>query len=291
MSHTYFSDREFGSRPQEGLEFSAAAWGGMIALINGLIDRGAFGIDYTENCSDRRGPVGTDRRMFWLALIAEVPQLEGGMDANTVPSAVVAMDAMEFCFLHVAEPVPRDYHDFFSHWHLTFDREKGRRSFVEGANRLLVRNGLAYQITEAGLAQRLAPPVLREALVGAVFNTGDAQMDLMLEAARRKFLSPEPQERVESLEKLWDAWERLKTLGPGQNKKDSITSLLNATAPDGPLRKSLETEARELTGLGNSLQIRHSEKDKVPVTRDEHIDYLFHRLFALIRLLVQVLGG
>jgi len=290
MSHSYFSEREFGPRAQEDLQFSAAAWGGVIALINGLIDRGAFGIDYPEQCPDGEAPIGTDRRLFWLALNAEVPELGGQMDEKEVPAAAVAMDVLEFCFLHVSEPVQRGYHGYFGHYHLSFNREEGRRQFLEAANRLLTRSGLAYQMTKAGTAQRLGPPVLRESLLGAVFSTGDEHLNAMLEAARRRFLSPDPQDRVESLEKLWDAWERLKTLGPGRDKKDSITNLLNVAASEGPLRSSLEAEAKELTVLGNTLQIRHSEKDKVPVTCDEHVDYLFHRLFALIRLLVGALG-
>lgn len=289
MSRSYFSEREFGPRAQEELELSAVAWGGVIALINGLIDRGAFGIDYPEQCPDGAGTIGTDRQMFRLALNAEVPELEGRMDAEIVPSAVVVMDLLEFCFLHVAEPVEVGYHSYFRHEHLSFDREEGRTRFVGAVNRLLARNGLAYQLSEHGLAERLAPPVLRESLVATVFDTGDEGLNGILEAARRKFLSPDAQERTESLEKLWDGWERLKTLGPGQDKRDSITNLLNAAARDEPLRTSLQTEAKELTRLGNTLQIRHSEKDKVPVTSDAHVDYLFHRLFALILLLAKTL--
>ncbi len=290
MSHSYFSEREFGPRPQEDLEFSAAAWGGIIALVNGLIDRGAFGIDYPEQCEDGAGTIGTDRGMFWLALNAEVPKLGGRMGVDTIPPAAAIMDLLEFCFLHVSEPVEGRYHSFFGHHHLSFDRDRGRAQFVVTVNRLLGRNGLAYQLSEVGLAERIAPPILHEALVGVVFDTSDEQMDSMLEAARRKFLSANAEERVESLEKLWDAWERLKTLGPGKDKRDSITNLLDAAAPSEPLRSSLEADAKELTDLGNTLQIRHTEKDKVPVTCDEHVDYLFHRLFALIRLLIQALG-
>lgn len=291
MSHNYFSERELGPRAQEDLDFSGAAWGGVIALINSLIARGALGIDYPDECPDGKGPIGTDWEMFRLARNAEVPDLDlkGGMDAEHVPPPIVVMDLLEFCFLHVAKPAKVGYHPFFDHHHLSFDRDKGRAEFVAAVNRILKRNGLAYQMSDSGLAERLAPTVLRESLVAAVFDTGDDQLDAMLETARRKFLSPDARERSESLEKLWDAWERLKTVGPGQDKKESITNLLDAAATHSPLRESLESESKELTSLGNALQIRHSEKEQVPVTRDEHVDYLFHRLFALIRLLLKAL--
>lgn len=286
MSQSYFSEREQGPRPQNELEFSKAAWGGVVALVEGLIERGAFGIDYPESCPDGKGPIGTDWQMFRLALKAEVPGIDEWLDAEIVPSAPVVMDVLEFCFLHVCEPSQTNYHSFFGHYHLSFRRDEGRAKFVEAANRILERNGLAYQLSDNGLAERLAPIILRESLVPAIFNTGDDQLNEMLETARRKFLSTEDQERRESLEKLWDAWERLKTLAPGQHKKESITNLLDAAA-DSPLRESLESEAKELTRLGNKLQIRHTEKHTVPVTRDEHVDYLFHRLFALVQLACQ----
>ena len=51
-----------------------------------------------------------------------------------------------------------------------------------------------------GQIVRLAPEVLREALQGAVFRTGDTELDLLLESARPKFLSPDAKVRREALE-------------------------------------------------------------------------------------------
>ncbi len=42
-----------------------------------------------------------------------------------------------------------------------------------------------------------------------------------------------------------------------------------------------------LTKIGNTFQIRHSETSQVSLTRDAHVDYLFHRMFALIWMLLQ----
>ena len=36
--------------------------------------------------------------------------------------------------------------------------------------------------------------------------------------------------------------------------------------------------------------IRHTEVDKVPIVDSHHIDYLFHRMFSIIRLLLKA-GG
>jgi hypothetical protein len=108
-------------------------------------------------------------------------------------------------------------------------------------------------------------------------------------AAREKFLNRSLETPRESLEKIWDAWERLKTLEPG-DKKTSVTLLLNKAAAEPSFRARLETEARELTEIGNKFMIRHTEIDKVPIELSDHVDYLFLRMFALIRLLLHMTG-
>jgi hypothetical protein len=129
---------------------------------------------------------------------------------------------------------------------------------------------------------RLAPTVLREMLQAATFQTGDSTLDSILESARVKFLNPNPQIRREALEKLWDAWERLKTIEAGDDKKSQVKNLLDKAAAESNFRKLLETEAKALTDIGNNFLIRHSETNRTPIGPEPHVDYLFHRLFSLV---------
>jgi hypothetical protein len=85
---------------------------------------------------------------------------------------------------------------------------------------------------------------------------------------------------------LWDAWERLKTLETGR-KKQSIESILAKASKDKAFRDMLNTEAMALTKIGNDFAIRHHETTKVHITEAAHYDFLFHRLFALIALLLR----
>jgi hypothetical protein len=130
-------------------------------------------------------------------------------------------------------------------------------------------------------------PLLTKPLSGCTFKTEDAILNELLESARVKFLSDDQHLRNEALEKLWDAWERLKTLEPGKDKKDSIRILLDKSAPDLSFRKILEDEAMQLTAIGNSYMIRHTEIGKIPVTSPEQRNYLFYRMFSLIRFLLR----
>lgn len=287
MPDQYFSDREWGPRPRTVPQVTPAAWGGIVALIQGRISNGAFGVDYPDECPDGRGTTGTDARALGLAVRADIPDLEWPLDAEHVPPTLAILDLIEFCHAHVAETVPTSFHSFFGHQHLTFDRAPGQTEFRAAINRIFARNQLAYELGDNGQIQRLAAPVLHEVLTASAFRTGDASLDGLLESARTKFLDPDPNVRREAIEKLWDAWERVKTLEPGPDKRSSVKALLDRAADEPTFRDILEQEAKALTDVGNRFQIRHSETSQVPLQRNDHVDYLFHRLFSLIWLVLR----
>lgn len=132
---------------------------------------------------------------------------------------------------------------------------------------------------------RLVPPVLFEAM-GTLPPSGDHILDALLGDACRKFKDAAPKSRAEGTEKLWDAWERLKSIEVPGDKRTSVARLLDHCALEENFRLMLETEARALTAIGNSFHIRHFETDKVSISTPEQNDYLFHRLFALMHLLL-----
>jgi hypothetical protein len=153
------------------------------------------------------------------------------------------------------------------------------RSFENQILRPLARD--ISRLTET----RPVPPVLFDAM-GTLPPSGDAKLDELLEYARKKFKDPSPQARSEATEKLWDAWERLKSLENQGNKKMSVKALLDACSSEQGFRDMLEREAAELTKIGNDFQIRHFEAGKHFVGGADHNDYLFHRLFALMHLIL-----
>jgi hypothetical protein len=282
----YFSDRERGPRPRTEEAILVQVWGGIVTVISRLITKGAFGIDFPYECPDGEGTAGNDETALSLLLSAEVPELNWPPNVAAVPSTMTVLDCLEFCHRHVARPEQVSYHSYYRHHHLLFDRETGQSDFREDINRIFARNGVAYELRDSGRIERLAPPILRETLAATSFDTGDGELDSMFESARTKYLSPDPRLRKESLEKLWDAWERVKTIEPTGDKKGSIARLLDKSAREPKFRQVLENEAIELTKFGNTFQIRHSEPTQTPLQTSVHIDYLFHRLFAMIRLLL-----
>jgi hypothetical protein len=269
------------------MDIRGPAWGGLVVLINGAVANGGFGAAFPSECPDGRGVTGTNSRAMELAVRAEIPGIAWPLDADSTPDTLAILDFVEFCYARIAKPEPYDFHSFFGHEHLSFDADVGRAEFRMAVNRIFARNQLAYELDEDGRMIRLASPVLSEALTGYAFDSGDQKLDELLEAARAKFLDPKPGVRMESLEKLWDAFERLKTLEPGQDKRASANALIEKSALEPTFKDMLVAEAKSLTDIGNTFHIRHSEKSQVELKSEAHVDYLFHRLFAFIWLLLR----
>jgi hypothetical protein len=293
MSDLYFSDRERGPRPRTAEVISTTVWMALRHLIQSRIDDGSFGFKFPDACPDGAGPFGCDARKFDTIVRAEIPDLPEHWliyDPEEPLDPIMILDVLEFCARNVARPVRGHFHSFFGHYHLSFEREEGLNEFVTDVNRLLARNGIAFELTNEGNAIRLGPAVLRDALATTLFHTGDAETDRLLEDSRRLILSPHIEDRRHGLEKLWDAFERIKTLESGTDKRAQATILLDKVTQAPRLRSFLENEAKELTAIGNNLQIRHFEKTQEKLDRSEEVDYLFHRMFSFIVLLLRATG-
>ena len=293
MSDLYFSDRERGPRPRTAEVIGAAVWAASRHLIQSRIGDGSFGFKFPEVCPDGAGPYGCDGRKFHTIEHAEIPDLpENWMidDPGAMPDTLAILDLLEFCARNVAKPIKGRFHSFFDHYHLSFEREEGLIEFVADVNRLFARNGIAFEMTDEGRINRLGPALLRDALAVASFHTGDLETDRLLEDSRRLILSPHLEDRRNGLEKLWHAFERIKTLERGTDKRAQATALLDRVTQAPQLRAFLENEAKELTAIGNSLQIRHFEKTQEKLDRPEEVDYLFHRMFSFISLILRATG-
>lgn len=110
--------------------------------------------------------------------------------------------------------------------------------------------------------------------------SGDTKLDRYLIEARTLYQSRSEGERTFALERLWDAFERLKTLDVPGNKPASASALLMNVQSER-FRAFVETEMVALRNFGNDFMIRHHETDKAPVPPESE-DYLFARMGSLI---------
>jgi hypothetical protein len=285
-----FTDRHGGMQPRVHESLDEACRNGLLSLADARISEQWFGLTFPENCPD--GPVnaGTDIEKLKIRLDAyRVIWPQEWLQPDKIATDGQVFDLIEFSYEHIAEPKPFSYHDYWKHNHFRYDQERGCAVFEEEVNRLFERNGIAFEFRQ-GEVIRLMPTGLHEALSGVVFQTGDTVLDSFLEDARSRFLNRDLKIRKESVERLWDAWERLKTLESGKDKQAQAAALLKRACDEPNFRSRLETEARELTEIGNRFMIRHTETNKIQIEKSAHVDYLFQRMFALIRLLLQDTG-
>lgn len=87
-----------------------------------------------------------------------------------------------------------------------------------------------------------------------------------------------------AVEKLWDAFERLKTYyAVTLNKKESVNRLINDMSDNSePFKEMFDKEFRELTTIGNNFRIRHHETTKIDIEDKRHYDYFYKRCLSLI---------
>ncbi len=103
-------------------------------------------------------------------------------------------------------------------------------------------------------------------------------------------MSDEDNQR-DALEKLWDAFERLKTLESGSSKRAQADALLDkAMTHSQKFRQLLADEAKALTNIGNTYRIRHSETAQEKVETAPQNDYLYTRMFSFIRFILKQTG-
>ncbi len=316
----YFSEREFGTRPRTVNQISSVVWQGIAHLIEECVGNGSFGRRFPETCQDypfdSNVCCGANVTRLEVGLKTEIPELadmeQRWRDSESTPvfgypttyrkdlwrlSGIeqpplpVIMDIIEFCWSSIGKPERVHYHSFFQHYHLKFDQRAGQSEFMEQVNRIFGRNGLAFTLTPEGIIERIIPGPVGDVLHSVEFLTGDFELDELLETARRKILLPDDIEHRDALEKLWDAWERLKTI-EDKDKRRGITKVLDKTVgPNQPkLRDFVDAEAKALTEAGNSLRIRHSETIQERLVSTDQVDYLFQRLFSLIYFILNKMG-
>lgn len=90
-------------------------------------------------------------------------------------------------------------------------------------------------------------------------------------------------------EKLWDAFERLKTYySPTLDKKKSVIRIISDMSNENEsFLKLFNKEFQELTDIGNEYRIRHHETTKINIEDDRHYDYFYKRCLSLITVAIQ----
>lgn len=87
-----------------------------------------------------------------------------------------------------------------------------------------------------------------------------------------------------AVEKIWDAFERLKTYyGPRLSKNNSASKIVEDFGMGNKeFQMMINDEFQALTIIGNKFRIRHHETDKIEITDERQLNYLYKRCLSLI---------
>ena len=92
-----------------------------------------------------------------------------------------------------------------------------------------------------------------------------------------------------AVEKIWNAFERIKTYYyPTLDKKKSAEKIINDISYGNEhIKKMFDNEFKVLTDTGNSYRIRHHEINKIDISKELHYKYFYKRCLALISVIVE----
>ena len=264
---------------------------------------------YPEQCPDGHGCCGIDFEQLRLDLRYEIPTLYRDYSDNIAVPTVhhnvfdnddeeseydqyALLDLIEFFAENVRDVVVGSFHSYFGHYHLTCQNSRNVcAQFRDEINGIFQKTGLLYELnTDLQVERIVENSPLTPAVESAIAAVKEAGARELLQEAIMLHRSPYPADIRDAVEKLWDAYERLKTYYTTMNKAKSAEKIVNdMAAGQAPYVTLFDTEFRALTKIGNDFRIRHHETDKVEITDVRYYDYFFNRCLSLIALAIQYL--
>ena len=303
INQSFFSDRENQNTNKTLTDIiSTDVWKGVFSIYKKYLANNNFAQRFPLECPDGNGIYGTQETLFVNLVSAEIkgfkvdehitPQnlfMFESKDVSEIKFTYCILDFVEFMYRNMVDAEKGHYHDYFKHYELSFpDTCNAQETFVNEINILFARQQIAYRLTKDGKVER----VLSDAQLHQMEKTkqsSDNQVNELIQEAFQKIINPKFDEKKIGLERLWDAFERIKSFYATKQdeKKGSLYEIINnITQGDSYFTDVINTECDALTKIGNNNQIRHFETYKSSLVSPIILDYLFFRMLATINLLL-----
>lgn len=263
---------------------------------------------YPAQCPDGHGCCGLDYEHFQLDLKYEISSLfrdkDGSLavpkcgcnvfDGDHLPddNQYALLDLIEFFAKNICDVDVGVFHSYWGHYHLTcLNSRNVCAKFCNDINSIFQKTGLLYHLNTNLQVERIVEySPLTPAVESAIATLSEPGSRDLLQEAILLHRSHHPADIRDAVEKLWDAYERLKTYYTTMDKKSSANKIvLDISGGPNKYFDVLNKEFSDLTKIGNDFRIRHHEMDKVEITDVRHYDYFFNRCMSLIALVIQYL--
>lgn len=258
---------------------------------------------FTLNCHDNftnSNYVAFDEKGFSTRIKIRIPSLYRN-ESDRICAPIYDDEYDQYALLDLIEFFSQNIQDISERW----NNERYRNyqtidcldssdifiSFQDEINDIFTESGLLYEVTDKKIIERI---VENSSLTKEIENNFAAVDEVglreLLKDSVALYKTPNPAARQDSVEKLWDALERLKTYYTNSDKKDSAEKIVNDMANGNKDFVDLfNNEFKELTYIGNNYRIRHHETNKIDIIDNRYYDYFFNRCLSLIALSVQYL--
>jgi len=245
--------------------------------------------------------VAFDERGFTTRIKIRIPALfmdEYGRFCAPTPDD----EYNQYALLDLIEYFAQNIQDISEHWNSDryqnyktidcFNTDNVFIDFQEEINEIFTEAGLLYELTDEQIVERIVEnsPLTPE-IVNSFETVQETGTKELLKDAVALYKTPNPAASQDSVEKIWDALERLKTYYTTLDKKHSSEKIVNDMANgNGEFIDLFNDEFKALTNIGNKYRIRHHETDKIDIIDGRYYDYLFNRCLSLIALAIQYLN-
>lgn len=264
---------------------------------------------YPDQCPDGYGCCGLDLEKLNLDLKYEIPTLfrddSGRIGIPSIHSNIFSndviqdeydqfalLDYVEFFADNVRDVEIGDYHKYFGHHHLIYkDSRAIVLDFKQEINKIFQRTGVLYCLNADLQVERVieGSPLTTE-LENTVTSVKEPGTRELIQKAIELHRSYTPDNIRFATEKIWDAYERLKTYYTSLDKRASADKIIFDMSASQPAFIDLFTkEFKALTEIGNSFTIRHHETNKIEISDLNYYDHFFNRCLSLIALAVEYL--
>lgn len=165
-----------------------------------------------------------------------------------------------------------------------FEKYNHSNDFETQINTILKLNGIAFRLDNGKISNAFNIQI-KNSTLSPIQEVG--LKELLQEASK---YYDEGNLKI-AVEKLWDAFERLKTYySPTLDKKKSINKLIrDMSGNKTPYNELFENEFNQLTSVGNNFRIRHHETTKIDIEDKRYYDYFYKRCLSLISVAIQFL--
>ncbi|WP_425839872.1 hypothetical protein [Microbacterium sp. PA5] len=292
-TNAFYSDRVNGESPRALQDLTRETADGLLALVTSRLDGNWLAAEFPERCPDpdKSHIFATNVDAFESRAQALIPNLQTPLWRNRGDiSDDTVFDLLELVGRFVAFPMDGANHGFYGHHALSFDRLAGAKKYRDDVNEILARGGAAFEMQSNLTISHLGPAELREALSTLNPDTGDAELDKLIEDGRHLVASRRSTERLAGIQSLWGALERLKTVEiPGRNQKKVSAEALLAHIESVPLREVVRADMIAVTDLGNTFRVRHHETHIAELPEDAY-DYFAGRVVTVLHILLDQSG-